>query len=62
MLNYRRTELRNPRTEPVDKGLMSKPESAALLAKWFIQLQILPQYKLAGELLYGVERGEEDEG
>jgi hypothetical protein len=59
----RRWKLLNPRTGQLDvKGLVSKPESVALLAKWFIQLRILPQYSLAEELLYrDAEVGEDGE-
>ena len=58
----RRAALRNPRTGQVDiKGLVSDPGGAARLAKWIIQLRILPQYSLAAELLYGDEGEEVDE-
>ncbi len=52
-----RERLKNPRTGQLDvKGLVSRPEGAQLLARWFIQLKILPQFTLAEELLYGNER------
>jgi hypothetical protein len=55
-----RRTLIDSRTRQIDiKGLVSKPEIVPKLAKWFIQLQILPQFALAGRLLYG---GEEENG
>jgi len=58
----RRAALRNPRTGQLDiKRLVDDPGGAARLARWFIQLRILPQYSLAAELLYGEEGAEEDE-
>src|SRR2546421_10838502 len=57
-----RAALRNPRTRQLDiKGLVDDPGGAARLARWFIQLRILPQYSLAAGLLYGEEGAEEDE-
>ena len=51
-----RHQIADPRTGRVDvKSLASSPEGVGRLAKWFIQLQILPQFNLAEELLYGGE-------
>jgi hypothetical protein len=55
----RRASLADPRTGHLDiKGLISDPGGVARLAKWFMQLRILPQYSLAEELLYGVSEAE----
>ncbi len=52
----RRAALRDPRTGQLDvKKLVEDPGGAARLARWFMQLRILPQYFLAAELLYGDE-------
>jgi hypothetical protein len=49
-----RAALRDPRTGQIDvKKLVEDPGGAARLARWFMQLRILPQYSLAAELLYG---------
>ena len=53
----RRNRLRDPRTGQIDtRALASKPGNTQLLVRWFIQLRTLPQFSLAEELLYGVER------
>jgi hypothetical protein len=53
----------DPRTKQLDvRGLVSKPESALRLARWFIQLRILPQFALAEKLLYGGAEGDGLEG
>jgi hypothetical protein len=53
----------NPRTGLLDiKTLVERPESAQLLAKWFIQLHVLPQFTLAEELLHGDGEGNSLEG
>jgi hypothetical protein len=35
------------------KRLLEWPEGVQRLANWFLRLRILPQFMLAGELLYG---------
>jgi hypothetical protein len=58
-----RERLRDPHTGQLDvKTLVEKPEKVRLLVKWFIQLRLLPQFKLAEELLYGDEQGESRRG
>ena len=39
------------------KKLVSTAEGAKRLTRWLIGLRILPQFNLAGELLYGDEEG-----
>ena len=41
------------------KALVGSPKGARCLTRWFIELRILPQFNLAGELLYGEEGDEE---
>jgi hypothetical protein len=49
-----RHQIADPHTGQVNiKSLTSSLEGVRRLAKWFIQLQILPQFNLAEELLYG---------
>ena len=53
-----RHHITEPHTGRVDiKSLTSSAEGTRRLAKWFIQLQLLPQFNLAEELLYGDEKG-----
>jgi hypothetical protein len=56
-----RHQIADPHTGWVDiKCLTSSPEGVHRLARWFIQLQLLPQFNLAEELLYrGGEGGSE---
>ena len=57
-----RNKLADPRTGGVDlKSLLSSAAGAQRLAKWFIQLSILPQFQLAGELIYGEEQPDSHE-
>src|SRR5205809_6131830 len=50
----RRAALRNRRTGQLDiKELLDDARGAARLARWFIQLRILPQYSLAADVLSG---------
>jgi hypothetical protein len=49
-----RERLVTPRSGLLDlKMLLEQPEEVQRLARWFIQLRILPQFTLAEELLYG---------
>ena len=51
-----RHQIADPRFGQVDiKSLTSSPEGVRRLARWFIQLQLLPQFNLAEELLYRSE-------
>ena len=51
-----RHKIADPRSRVVDlKSLLSCAAGARRLAQWFIQLQILPQFQLARELIYGEE-------
>ena len=51
-----RRVLLDPHTRQLDiKGLVSKPEYTPRLARWFIQLRVLPQFALAEKLLYEAE-------
>jgi hypothetical protein len=51
-----RHRIADQRTGRVDiQNLTSSPDGARKLAKWFIQLKLLPQFNLAEELLYGGE-------
>ena len=51
-----RHQIADPRTGQVNvRSLTSSLKGVRRLARWFIQLQILPQFNLAEELLYGSE-------
>jgi hypothetical protein len=44
------------------RALVSKAQGVQVLAKWVMQLCILPQFHLAEELLYGGDREEDGLG